>query len=117
MIGDEGKCAKCGENICIFVQFEADVVGLRGWHQRASALDTNRERRKHAFRTFFRWSGGIGGKREQLEECVVIGVRSLYPSNAYMGFYPNDDRTSRRRAVNMYGEALYVWWEFIDGEW
>ena len=53
MIGNEGKCEKFGKNICTFVQFEADVVGLREWHQRASALDTNRELRKHAFRTFF----------------------------------------------------------------
>ena len=73
--------------------------------------------KKTCFCTFFRWSGGIGGKREKLKECVVIGVRSWYPSNAYMGFFPDEDRTLRRRAVNMYGEALDVWLDFIDGEW
>ena len=116
MIGNEGKCKKCVKSICIFVQFEADIVGLRGWHPRVSALDTHRERRQHDVRTFFRWSGGIGGKTEKLKECVVIGVMSWYPSNAYMVFYPDEDQTLHRRTMNMYGEALDVWWEFIDGE-
>ena len=42
-------CRWCGNEVCIFLQFEADIVGLRQWHQRAAALGTNRERRKMAF--------------------------------------------------------------------
>ena len=117
MIEDDNTCDYCGENICIFLQFEADVIGLRGWNRRAALLETNRERRKHAFRTYFRWSRGIGRDREKLETCVVIGVRSWYPDKAYMGFYKNEDRSLRRRAVDMFGNEINAWWEFRDGAW
>ena len=117
MLSDRRTCENCGEPICIFLQFEADVVGLRHWHQRAAALENNRARRKHAFCTYHRWSRGIGGERVKLEQCVVIGIRSWYPSRAYMGFYADEDRNMRRRAVNLYGDAIDAWWEFRDGDW
>ena len=91
MIEDDNTCDYCGENICIFLQFEADVIGLRGWNRRATLLETNRERRKHALCTYFRWSRGIDCDREKLETWVVIGIRSWYPDSAYMGFYKNED--------------------------
>ena len=89
-------CNFCGEEVCIFVQFEADVMGLRRWHAHAAAIQTNREKWKFAFRTYFRWSKGIGGEREKLQRCVEIGVRTWFPSCAYMGFYDDDDITARR---------------------
>ena len=117
MIDDDTGCSYCGEEICIFLQFEADIVSLRGWNKRAALLETNRERRKHTFRTHFRWSKGIGGGREQLEQCVVIGVRSWYPDSAYMGFHEAEDRSVRRQAEDMYGKKISVWWEFRNGVW
>ena len=110
-------CRWCGNEVCIFLQFEADIVGLRQWHQRAAALGTNRERRKMAFRTFHRWREGIGGPRIKKERCVEVGVRSLFPDEAYMGFYNDEDRSKRRRAVNMMGEEIDAWWVFSDGGW
>ena len=53
----------------------------------------------------------------KLERCVVIGVRAWYPDSAYMGFYENEDRSLRRRAIDMYGNEINAWWEFINGAW
>ena len=117
MLSDRRTCENCGEPICIFLQFEADVVGLRHWHQQAAALENNRAWRKHAFCTYHRWSRGIGGERVKLERCVVIGVRAWYPDSAYMGFYENEDRSLRRRAIDMYGNETNAWWEFTNGAW
>ena len=117
MRSNELKCDNCGENICIFLQFEADVVGLRTWHQQAALLGNNRARRKYAFRTYHRWRKGFGGERVEFERCVVIGIRSWYPSRAYMGFYADEDQTMHRRAVNLYGDVIDAWWEFRDGDW
>ena len=41
---EEDRCGFCHEEVCIFVQFEADVMGLRRWHARAAAMETNREK-------------------------------------------------------------------------
>ena len=74
MVANEAICESCGEGVCIFVQFEVDVANLKGWNARAADLNTNRDRRKYAFRTFCRWSNMVGGGREQLKNCVEFGV-------------------------------------------
>ena len=118
MMAEEGNiCISCGENVCLFLQFQADVANLQRWHKRAAALATNRDRRKHAFRTYFKRSCDVGGRRKELEKCVVIGVRPMYPSCAYMGFYGDEDRSLRRRAVDMEGNQIDLRWEFRDGAW
>ena len=110
-------CKFCDYNVCIFLQFEGDLANLRRWHQRTAALQTNRERRKHAFCTFHRWHRGVGGPREQFYKCVEIGVRSWYPDRAYMGFHDDEDRSARRRAVDLNGDPINAWWVFCDGAW
>ena len=47
MVEEGNTCISCGEDVCLFVQFHADVANLRRWHERAEALATNRERRKN----------------------------------------------------------------------
>ena len=79
MTKNEEICKSCGEDFCIFVQFEADVADLKGWNARAAALDTNRDRQKYAFCTFCKWSNMIGGGRDQLQNCIKFGVRSWFP--------------------------------------
>ena len=69
------------------------------------------------FRTYFRWSKGVGGERQQLPRCVEIGVRSWFPSRAYMGFYDDDDRTATRQAVDMFGNAIDLSWVYRGGAW
>ena len=98
MVEEGNTCISCGEDVCLFIQFQADVANLRRWHERAEALATNRERRKHAFRAYFRWSHGD-------------------PSRAYMGFYGDEDQSLRRRAVDAEGNEIDLWWEFRDGAW
>lgn len=117
MLSDRRPCENCREPICIFLQFEADVIGLQHWHQQAAALENNQARRKHAFCTYHWWSRGIGGERVKLERCVVIRVRFWYPDSAYMGFYKNEDQSLQRRAINMCGNEINAWWEFINGVW
>ena len=117
MVEEGNTCISCGEDVCLFVQFHADVANLQRWHERAEALATNRKQRKHAFRAYFRWSHGVGGGRKQLEKCVVVGIRSMYPSRAYMGFYGDEDQSLRRRAVDAEGNEIDLWWEFRDGAW
>ena len=115
---DETWCTLCGEVICIFLQFEGDLANQTRWHQRAAALPTNRERRKHAYRTFYSWCEGVGGSRKKFNKCVEIGVRSWYPDHAYMGFYTDEDRSKRRRVVDANGDAIDNWWWFFkDGVW
>ena len=117
MLDYDAACTYCGKDICIFLQFEAEIISLRQWNQSAALMETNRERRKHAFRTYFRWSRGIGGGREKLEQCVVIGVRSWYPDTAYMGYHEAEDCSVRSQAEDMYGNKINAWWEFRDGAW
>ena len=74
--------------------------------------------RKYAFRLFHRWSEGIGGDRKKFSKCVEVGIRSWFPSRAYIGFQPVDDRSARRRAVDINGDALdNLWWVFKEGQW
>ena len=54
---------------------------------------------------------------ESREKCVVVGIRSMYPSRAYMGFYGDEDQSLRRRAVDAEGNEIDLWWEFRDGAW
>ena len=110
-------CEKCGEEVCLFTQFEADVSNLQGWQARVAALATNRERRKMAFRTYFQWSRGLGGGREKLEKCVEIGVRSWFPSRAYMGFREGNDAAARIQAIDMFGKPVDCWWVCKDSAW
>ena len=117
MIENESQCKTCREEVCIFLQFEADVANLKGWNARAAALDTNRDRRKYAFRTFCRWSGMMGGGREQLPNCVEFGVRSWFPDRAYMGFHADNDHSARVRAVNANGVYIDLWWVYRDVGW
>ena len=87
---------------------------LGRWHERAVALEMNRERWKHAFRTSVRWSQGVGAARTKLSKCVEIGVMTWYPDRAYIGFQEVDDRRVRIQAVDMFGEfidAVLVWWD------
>ena len=84
---DDNTCNYCGKNVCIFLQSKADIIGLQRWNKRGALLETNRERRKHAFRTYFQWRRGIGLDRVKLERCVIIGVRSWYPDSACISFY------------------------------
>ena len=110
-------CKWCEEEVCTFTQFEADVASLGGWQARITALKTNREKRKMMFRTYFRWSRGIYGPRENLDACVLFGARSLYPSRAYMGFCEVNDRSVRKRAEDIFGNDIDLWWEFSGGAW
>ena len=43
--------------------------------------------------------------------------RLWYPSCVYLGFYEEEDRSVRRRAVDTYGKVMDAWWEFRDGAW
>ena len=101
----------------MFSKFEADVNWLVGWHRRATALETNRERRKMAFSTFFRWrSWGVGG-RDKFPKCVEVGIRCCFPSTFYMGFHEDDDQRARRQAVNMLGKFVDAWWVWRHSTW
>ena len=117
LIYDDEMCRTCDEKVCVFSQFEADVHCLGGWHQRAAALETNRERRKMAFRTFFRWRNWGGGGRETFPQCVEVGIRCWFPSPCYMGFHEDDDLCARRQAVDMFGDFVDAWWVWRDGTW
>ena len=110
-------CATCNEEVCVFSQFEADVNWLVGWHQRAAALETNRERRKMAFRTFFRWRNWGGGGREKFPKCVEVGIHCWFPSTFYMGYHEDDYRCVRRQAVDMLGKYVDAWWVWRDSNW
>ena len=114
---EEEVCETCGEHVCIVLQFEADVISLRQWNARLTALETNRERRRMIFWTYHRWRWGGGGGRVQLERCVEVGVRSWFPDRFYMGFHACNDRTARHRAVDMFGNDVNAWWVFRDGAW
>ena len=60
----------------------------------------------------------MGGSRKKFNKCVELGVRLWYPDHAYMGFYADEDRSKRRRAVDAYGNAIdNRWWVFKDGVW
>ena len=100
-----------------FVQFEADIMGLRRWNAAILALRTNRERRKKVFQTYHRWRSGGGGPRTKLERCVVIGVRTLFPSRAYMGFHDADDTSERKQAEDLFGNRINAWWVYKEGAW
>ena len=117
MEGRDVLCSWCNKSVCIFLQFEADIMDLRHWHQRAAALSSDRERRKFVFRTYNRWKNGPGGGRNELEKCVLVGIRCLFPSDAYMGHHDHEDQSVRRRAVNMMGEGINAWWVFWNGGW
>ena len=41
----------------------------------------------------------------------------MFPDDAYMGFYDDEDLSKRRRAVDMMGEEIDAWWVFLDGGW
>ena len=114
---EEEVCETCGEHVCIVLQFEADVISLRQWNARLTALRTNRERRRMIFQTYHRWRWCGGGGRVQLERCVEIGVRSWFPDRCYMGFHAGNDPTARHQAVDMFGNVVDSWWVFRDGAW
>ena len=103
MTEEKDTCYYCGYDLCVFIQFEGEIANLGRWHQRAQLLETNRERRKHAFSTFPRWYARVGGCRKKLYQLVEIGVRSWYPDKAYIGFWVDEDRSARRRAVDKNG--------------
>ena len=79
--------------------------------------EKNREKRRMAFQTYFRCSRRVGRERlwQKLEACVEIGVRSWFPDIAYMGFYEEEDRTTRRQAIEMFGNRVHLWWVYRDG--
>ena len=110
-------CESCGEEVCLFTQFEADVSNLQGWQARVAALTTNRKRRKMAFRMYFQWSRGVGGGREKLEKCVKISVRSWFPSRAHMGFRDGNDAALQIQAIDMFRKPVDYWWVCKDGAW
>ena len=113
----EHACPTCGEDVCIFLQFEADVIGLRRWNAAVMAKPTNRERRKMVFRMYFTWRSGGGGSRTKLERCVKIGVRTWFPSHAYMGFHDADNPSERKQAVDPFGNRINAWWVYKEGAW
>ena len=117
MEGGDIVCPWCNNIVCVALQFEADIMDLRNWHKRAAALSSNRERRKFAFRTYNRWKNGPGGGRNRLEKCVLVGIRCMFPSEAYMGHHDYEDRSVRRRAVDMMGNRINAWWVFRNGGW
>ena len=94
---EDFACPYCGDNICIFLQFEADVLGLRRWNTAVMALRTNQERRKKIFQTYHRWRLDGGGSRIKHKRCVKIGVRTWFLDRTYMGFHDADDVTSRNK--------------------
>ena len=112
----EGTCKICKKHVCIFSQFEADVMQLVRWHERAAALDTNRQRRAFAFQTYHRWRDR-GSTRERIENCVESGIRCWFPDKAYMGFHDDEDRTMHRRAVDMNGNYVDAWWVYHNDGW
>ena len=114
---EEEVCEICGEHVCIFLQFEADVCNLQRWNARVMAQETNRARRRMIFRTYHRWRWGGGGGRVQFERCVEIGVRSWFLDRCYMGYYAGNDTTARHQAVDMFGNDVDSWWVFRDGAW
>ena len=114
---EEDTCPTCSEHVCIFLQFEADVCNLRRWNARLEALTTNQERRRMVFSTYHRWRWGGGGGRTKLDVCVEIGVRSWFPDKAYMGFHDNENRKTRRQAIDMFGNRINLWWVYRDGAW
>ena len=110
-------CGTCNEKVCVFSKFEADVNCLCGWHQRAVALETNGERRKMVFCTFFCWRNWGGGGREKFLKCVGVGIHCWFLSTSYMGFHEDDYRCARRQAVDMLGEFVDAWWVWRNGTW
>ena len=115
---EEGNtCISCGEDVCLFMQFQADVANLRRWNARVDALETNRDKRKMVFRTYFKWSGVPGVHRQRLPDCVVFGVRACFPSRGYMGFCEDNDPTVRKQAEDIFGNLIDLWWVFRDGGW
>ena len=103
--------------MCIFLQLEVDIMDLRNLHQRAAALSSNRERINSAFRTYSRRKNGSGGGRNELEKFVLVGIRCLFPSKAYMGHHDHEDQSVRRRAVDMMGKGINSWWVFQNDRW
>ena len=51
----------------------------------------NRALRKRLYRNFAYWNGILTKARTRHPVCVESGVRSLYKSDAYIGFKRNHD--------------------------
>ena len=86
--------------VCIFTQFEADVMQLVRWHEQAAALDTNIQKTLFEFRTYDRWRDR-DSTRGLIKNCVESGIICWFPDNAYIVFNDDEATTMRRRAVDI----------------
>jgi hypothetical protein len=82
-------CEYCGETPCVWVCNVQTLIAVDE-NEHAGTFTAGSTRRKVAYKHMFRVVNGPGqkGVRKQHFECVLKGVRALFPdaSGQYMGF-------------------------------
>ena len=90
---EDARCGECDNKPCLFERFTREFVCTDAWQaekedieSQAGDEDVNRALRKRLYRNFVYWNGALTKARTRLPVCVESGVRSLYKSDAYIGF-------------------------------
>ena len=88
------NCDTCNNEPCLFEVFCEEFIETEMWTDMEKVIkircaqntDVNRALRKRLFREFASWNGTMTKPRTKHPDCVKRGVRTLYPSEYYMGF-------------------------------
>ena len=85
-------CDICHVQTCLWMRYCDEIIAHGDWYYDNEAPEVNKESetRKFCYRMFICIHyGPLGvGVRVELPQCVVEGVREVYPSpdNTYMGY-------------------------------
>jgi hypothetical protein len=93
MLEGPNLCVVCGCDPCQFIQFETNILEQDRIHNKdvgINASERNSTRRKCAYKLVTRLREGVLGRgvRKPLPNCILDGVRSLFPpmDGVVMGF-------------------------------
>lgn len=97
-------CSDCGGTPCFWIELKDDVCNTvkESFNNAQEAAQNNNELRKAAYRAYVAERYGFlgAGRRMRLPDCVVAGIREMWPSpdNTYVGFHdkPEEQRNTAK---------------------